>query len=500
MSPRVRNIKQIGRSRNVKPIPVIHFIPPKFSAIYKLELVSSTESIDVTKSLVEGEFTDGVTTTVGEFNFKLLDASNNYSGRINEFDTINLYLDYGTTATTLRFSGKIERKSNTEYVFLELTGRSVAINTTGTNVTYNSNGLKARSVILTEIVDKYFSGTISTSGIEEDLGTIEKVYSEVPFQEVLEELCDSGVRDAYISPSLVMNYFAKGSRSNITEAIVEERNLITPHDFAKDTEEVVTKVKVYGKKVSGIPVLATSDSDTTITKGITKELKIDNSNIANETQGKSLADWEFTKKKVLPTLGSVESLMLPTLAPGEKLRIVSPANNIPPLFYEINSYTHSFSETGVPKTIVNIKKPRLNIPEILKKNIKFQTEIVEGDNPNEMEFSLIHDFITETGGTKINTVIIDGVLKTTSGNSTGTWISPETVIDVSATAIEPRISGDNLAGVQIFVNMTGGNDFTQIAGPNTSAETVITGQHVKIKLVINSANTQIKSVGLLYKT
>lgn len=492
----VRNIRGIGRT---KPIPVLHFIPPRFNLIYKLELVSPTETIDITKLIVEGEFTDGVTSTIGSFNFKILDPSNTNSGKIDEFDTVNLYLDYGSTATTLRFSGKIERKANVEYAFLELSGRSVALNVTGINVTYDSSGSKARSVILKEIVDKYFSGVISTANIEDDLTEVEKNYSEMPFWDVVEDLCDDGGRDAYISPSLVMNYFLKGSRDSTTEAIVERVNLINPIEFAKDTEELVTKVRIYGQKKGGIPIIATSDSDTTITKGITKELKIDNANIATQDQAKAFADWKFERNKVLPTLGAVQSLMLPTIAHGERVRIFSPTNNIPPVFYEINSYTHSFSKSGAPKTIVNIKKPRLNIPEILKRNIQFQTETTEGDNPNEMEFSIIYDFTTETGGTKSNVQITDGVLKTTAGNSAGTWISPPITIPTRATAIESRMTGDSLASTQFFVDMTGSNVFTQIAGPNTTAKTIATGKKVQIKLALNSANTQIRSVGLLYK-
>ena len=494
-----RNVRRIGGSKNVKPIPVTHFIPPKSNPIYKLELVSSTETIDVTNKLVEGEFTDGVTSTIGNFTFRILDPSNNFSGRIDEYDTVNLYLDYGATATTLRFSGKIERKSNVDYVYLELSGRSVALTTTGVNVTYNSDGQKARSTILTEIIEKYFSGVITTGGIETDSGTIQANYSEVPFWDVVEALCSSGGRDAYISPSLEMNYFLIGSRRSTTEAVVEDRNLINPFDFAKDTEEVVTKVKIYGKKINNIPVLATSDSDTTVTKGITKERKIDNANLLDEVQAKAVADWEFEQNKVLPTLGGVISLMLPTIAPGQKIKMVSPSNNIPPEYYEVSSYSHKFSEKGVPVTVVNIKKPRLNIPEIIKKNIVFQTAIVEGDNPNEMEFSLITDFNTDSTGDKSDVQITDGVLKTTEGNTTGTWTSTLKVLDEVATAIEPRITGNNLAGVQVFVSMNGGTTFTQVAGPNTTSQKIVTGKNVKLRVVLNSSTAQVSSVGLLYK-
>ena len=495
--PGVRNLRSIG---GIKPIPVIHFIPPAFKLIYKLELVSSTETIDVTKSLVEGSFVYGVTSTIGNFNFRLLDPTNNYSGRIEEFDTIKLYLDYGATATSLRFAGKIERKINSENLYLNLSGNSMAIITMGTNVTYNSGGLQARSVILKAIIDKYFLGTISTSSVEDDLGEIEVDYSEIPFWEVVEKLCDSGGRDAFISPDSIMNYFLKGSRQNITEAIIENRNLIEPIEFAKDTEEVITKVRVYGQRIDNIPIIATSDSNTSVTKGIDKILKIDNSNISSVTQAKAVADWEYEAKRVLPTLGAIKSLMIPTIAPGEQLKIVSPTNNIPPLFYNIQSYIHNFSREGVPTTIVTIEKPRLNIPRILKKRIKFESEIVLNVNPNELDFSYIEDFNT-SNGTLTNTIFRSGILQT-DGSSSGTWNSGAILLKVIPTETTLTISNIvNPKNITVRMSFDGGITFsTAISnGIGQTINTTATTKSIVVEITLNAATASIGTMGILYK-
>ena len=86
MSP-VRNVKSIGKN---KPIPSTHFIPPRFAPIYKIEIVTDTETIDVTELLASGEFSDGVTDKIGDFLFRLLDPSNNIANRSEEFDTVNV--------------------------------------------------------------------------------------------------------------------------------------------------------------------------------------------------------------------------------------------------------------------------------------------------------------------------------------------------------------------------------------------------------------------------
>ena len=347
---RVRNINSIGRN---KPIPVIHFIPPQFSPIWKIEIITDTETIDVTELIFNGEFSDGVTDNIGDFALRLIDPSNNITNRIEDFDTVKIYLDYGQTATTLRFVGKIERRSNAENIWLDISGRSIGMIMTGTNITYSSDGQKARSTILKEIISgrgspgdsDYYEGKfpdISIEGIEEDLGTMDVNYSEIPFWTIVQEICENGIRDAYLNVEQVFNYFEKGTRNNTTEAVVENVNLIDTEDYAQDTEEIVTKVRVYGAASGNVPIISSSESDTTNTKGIIKEQKIENASALTPDQTKGLADAQALTYKDAPTIGSVISLLTPTILPGEKLKIANPVNNIPPAYYEISSYRHMF--------------------------------------------------------------------------------------------------------------------------------------------------------------
>lgn len=504
---RVRNIKGIGRT---KPITVTHFIPPKFSPIWKLEIVTDTETIDVTEFLFSGEFSDGVTDKIGDFIFKLLDPSNNITGRIEEFDTVNVYLDYGTTATTLRFKGKIEKKSNQDQIYLTISGRSIAMITMGTYITYSSGGEKARSEILKAIINmkkadgttaKYFGGAISDSGVEDDLTTITANWEEIPFWQIVEELCISGGRDAYIGVDSVFNYFLKGSKKNSTEAVVESINLIEAIDYAKDTEEVATKVRVYGNKVEGIPILATSTPDTTYTKGIVKELKIDNSSVISTTQALELANATASDKQIPPSIGSIISLMLPTILPGEKIKIANPINNIPPAYYSINSFRHYFTEDGVPQTELIIKKYKVELSTILKSNIKFKTDIPDNINKYDMDFSQIIKFDTDSG-VHSNTEINESYLKVKVGQSSGTWISDVISLDADVSSIELRMVGDYLikqygaTTSYIWFSLDGGTTFSVYTTDTTS---VPTGRDLKIRIDLNSSDATVKAVSVLYK-
>lgn len=507
---RVRNVGSIGK---IKPIPSTHFIPPRFAPVYKIEVVTDTETIDLTELLASGEFSDGVTDKIGDFIFRLLDPSNNISNRVEEFDTINVYLDYGTTANTLRFAAKVERKSNAEQIYLDIEGRSIAMIATGVNITYSSDGPKARSEIISDIIDlvneqNSSSNQISKSGIETDSGTANVSYGEIPFWQVVAEICNGGGRDAYVSPALVFNYFERGSRENRTEAVVESVNLIEAFDFAKDTEQIVTKVRVYGKQDGNVPIIYSSSSDTTQTKGIVKELKRDIGTILTTDQAQDLAESTAATNLNAPTLGTITSLMTPTILPGEKVKMANPTNNIPPAFYEISNFRHVFTEEGIPETLFTIKKERIDMSRVIKKNFNFQNDVTENINPRKMDFSIIYDYNTEVGDLLFSTGTFEdseleigstgiGVLKT-DGGATGTWISAEILTTSPVSIIEIRQNSTDLGNTKFFVSLDKGITFKEIG--SDAGDFIFTNPQnsIIIKAEIKSSNTRIEKIGILY--
>jgi hypothetical protein len=335
-------------------------------------------------------------------------------------------------------------------------------------------------------------------------------YGEIPFWQIVAEICNAGVRDAYISTDLVFNYFERGSRENRTEAVVESINLIEAFDFAKDTEELVTKVRVYGRTDEDVPIIYSSSSDTTQTKGIVKELKQDVGTILTPDAAKDLAESAAAAKNIAPTLGTITSLMTPTILPGEKVKMANPTNNIPPAFYEINSYRHVFTEEGTPETTFVIKKERIDMSKIIRRSYKFQNDVTENINPREMDFSVIFDYNIEVGsrlfdGGTYDNVELEigstgiGVLKTISGE-TGSWTSDEIRTDSPVSSIELRQNSTDLAGTKFFVSLDRGSVFKEI-GSNAGNFTFDNPQDsIILRVDIKSSNTRIKKVGLLYKT
>ncbi|KKL70745.1 hypothetical protein LCGC14_2101820, partial [marine sediment metagenome] len=440
----------------------------------------------------------GVTETIGKFEFKIDNSSQTYLNIFTPYDELRVYMDYGTTATTLRFKGIIERVSKQDFN-LVLTGRGPATKYVGKNVTYSATN-KARSTILSEIISKYFID-LTTTNLEADSTTATVNYFDKPFWEVVEDVCNQGSHDAYIDTSFDFHYFLSGSRKNTTDAVIHEFNLVETGDFAPDASFIYNKIKVYGIEEDGIPIIATAEDTTSQTSFKIKELKITDSNITTQTQAQARADYELSINKDPPNIGFVTSLGLPTLTPGENLRVSDPLNGLNPGFFDVFEFTHKFDNDKPFMTEIKIKKERSSIPFILKKRIKIESEITSVNNPNEMDYSKIYNFNSDSG-THNDTVITDGVLKLVSGASSGDWTSENVSLTSDIASIEARLVGSGLAGTKTFISTNSGLTFREINSIGTITAITPSGTNPRsfqIKIEIFSTTTEIDTAAILYK-
>lgn len=488
----VRNIRGIG---GVKPIPVSVFIPPKFDAIRKVELVG-TNTYDVTDYLVEAEYSDGVTDNIGSFNFKIADPDKTFSNNIATFDYVKVYLDYGATAETLRFKGVIEKCPREEEFFI-VNGRSIGMIILGKNVNYSATAT-ARSSILKALLTEYFPD-INQDNIEDDTTTLTVNYAETPLGDIIEEICGDH-HDFYIDADSNAHYFEKGTKLNTTEAVVEGINHISTEEYGQDSQEIITRVRVYGKKVGDSQIFATSSSSTTNTKGITKELTITDNSISTTQEAQERADYEYESRNFSPSVGGITSLLLPSLAPGEKLRMFIPLDNISPGEYQINSFTHDLIDL---QTSLGVTKRKLDLPKLIKKNIVAVTQLSEHVNANDMDYSHIITFESDSG-VHSDTVINEDYLKVLAGQNSGQWISDLIELPGDVTEIEVKFSGDYLVKQYgattsyLWISVNGGTTW-KINPPLGTTTTIVTGRDLKIRVDLNSSDAKVKVVSASYK-
>ncbi len=488
----VRNLRSIGQR---KPIPIYVWIPPTNGAKHKITITRDDGTIDdITNIIYKWDVNDGATETIGKFTFEVDNSSGDYTNIWKGNEILKVYMDYDTTATTLRFRGRVENASF-QNNNVKLVGRSESLKLMTVNVNASYSKIET-SVILKDILDNYASDFTYTN-VDTSTNNMTVNWYQKPLFECIQELCKGASFDFYIDPDLDANYFSTGSRKNITEAVVHGMNIISVDDFGNDYSQVKNKVIVEGKDIEGLPLISSSKSndaalgvDSSLGK---RELLVKDENVTTSTQAQERANSELNFSLNPNKVGEVECMGLATIQPGEQIKISAPDSNLPPGNYTVISYRHEFN--GYLKTVLVINKEAIKLQKILRDRISKDTK-VNVKNIYGMDYTWNFDFSSDSGDHS-DTQITDSVLKT-NGAASGTWTSELLEIDSDLVGVEMRTTGSSLAGVKGFLSTDGGIRYTQIYGTGASVSTP-TGKKIKIKMALASAETQISGVVLLYK-
>ena len=481
--------------KSIKRIPVHVWVPPEYHPLYRIVITRSDDSTDdITEEIFSGEITDGATDTIGNFQFSIDNSDERYTGVWTGNEVIRIYIDYATSATTLRFRGRIEKVSYRDNR-ITIKGRSDSKQLLDVTVTkaYTDTGT---SDIIEDLFDTYATDFTYTNVTSETTEVTANWYQKPMFECIL-ELCNSTGYDFYIDNALDAHYFESGSINNTVDAIIHENNLFEVGDFAYDQSLIKNRIIVYGADVGDLPLFKTAQDTTSIAAYGIKESIINDSNITTGTQCQERADYELSLSKDPPLVGDVSCFGLATIQPGENIQISAPASNLSPGYYKIMKYRHTFE--GIMKTIVTIEKEPKNVYHVLRDRIVTEQKLTDTPNPNEMRYSWNFDFDTDTG-THTNTTIKDGVLKTEEGSTSGNWVSEGATAPANLTYFEIRAVGESLVGVKYYLSTNDGINWQEAPALKTEYAVDSPGFSIKLKVKLNSADTQIDGLALFYKT
>lgn len=489
MSPPVRSIKEIK--------PKV-WIPPIYTANYKATVERTDGTIDdVTDILLSLQINDGVTQSIGNFEFEIPNPNETYSDVWNGMEIFRYYCDYATgTPTTLRFRGRVEKCSKRNNNVL-VTGRTDALFVQEQNIhkTYVDADI---GYIIKDLFDTYGQSRFDSSGVDTSTGTtVTMTFSDTPFFDAIEGVCTAGGYDCYVSCNLTVEFFESGSRVNTTDAIVHDYNLVEVGDFAEDLQSIKNQIKVKGGIINGVQIIYTANDTPENHERYGKRQKtIEDDGIITYEAAKELADAALAEERNPPIVGDVKGLILATIQPGEKIRLSSPMENLDPGVYPIITYTHEIGMSGLYTTVKINKEPK-RISHILKDRIEKEHKKTEASsNIDALDYSEIELFNSDVGS-KNDTEIVAGVLKLVSGASTGTWISPpygpsdSRIFD----SIKVDMVGDNLPGITIEISHDGGNNYTGVAR-GVLLELGV-GENIIIRLTL-STGAQVDSLILQY--
>jgi len=487
--------------RNLRSITPRFWVPPIYTANFKVTVERSDATIDDITDIIEDlSIEDGVTEGIGIFSFTVPNPNETYTTAWTGMEIFRFYCDYNSgAATTLRFRGRVEKPSNQDNR-LKVTGRSESLFVQDQNV-FKDYAAKDAGYIIKDLFDSYGQSRYDTSGISVSTGITQTfTFSDTPFWDAIEAVCLASGYDCYVAPDLDVEFFEAGTRVNTTEGMVHDYNLIEVGDFAPDLQFVKNKIRVFGGTVDGVQVVYTAnDSTSQTTHGIRRET-VNDDGILTLSAAKELADYLLAERKNPPTVGELRGTLLATIQPGENIRCSSPLEGIPPTNYRVVHYKHEIGQQGLYTTITLNKEPR-RLSHILKDRIQREhTTTDSGQNPSDLDFGETELFAADSG-THVNTEITGGVLKLQSTQSSGDWTSPvfNTADSNDVSNIRVTLLGDNLPGVSIQVSADNGVTYESTTR-NTEHTMTVTGAKIKVKLSFTEGSTQVDSLGIQYST
>ena len=479
--------------RSLRRIPTFFWIPPTSGLIYKIEIIRSDDTVDdITDITYSGELVYGATESIGNFSFTVDNSDQSRTGIWDSGASIKVYLDYGSTATTVRFKGPVE-KASARNQRIRVTGRSNGGALLDVTVTKEFSSQET-STILTELLSTYTTG-ITTTNVNTSTTNFTVTWYQKPLWECIQDLCNAAGFDAYLDPNDDFHYFEANSVRNTTDAIIHESNLFEVGDFAPDQSIVRNRIIVYGETHSGLTIISTAEDDDSITTNKVKEKIIRDPNLTTLEAVNARAEFERSIGKDPPIVGELTSLGLPTIQPGENIRISAPLSNLPPNYYKVLSYKHKFD--GIVKTVVTIDKEPRKIFHLMRDRISGEQSLADTPNPNELRFSANFEYNIDIG-THSNTEIVQGVLKTDGGGS-GTWTSATTTTSSVIGKVELRVKGSTIADATYEISLDNGINFT-IVTPNTAVSSIPPGNNLILRINLNSDTSEIEGAAVLYRT
>jgi len=437
----------------------------------------------------------------GGFKFNLENTDSAYSEKYSGGETVELYLDMAS-GTNKRFTGSIEKlKSRVQGSgrrLLEISGTHVTSELLDKLVTETYSGVTT-DAILKDLIDKYLTGfTYTNVGAEPSTPTIN--WENKPLWDCIVDLCNIAEYSCYVDDDKDFHYFSNSGIENNDEAIWSGPggNMLESDGLSTNTAEVKNKILVVGEDPTGYPVLFTSTDSSSQSVYGTKELLIKDTEITSSDWASDRASAELTLLKSPVTKGSARSLVLPSLSPGDKIRISDPVNKIHGQFV-ISRFEHVFPQEHTTIEVETIKK----IPLLFKDRMTKELAIQKVDNPYKMEFSYNFPFDNydniDTGVSTSNVAVSDSKLYLSS-LTTGTMKSKVKTVSDDISFVHLKVSGNKLVGTKYWVSADAGDSRESIT-PEVLKVIPVTkrGKKLRLEIELNSSDTEVEGAVLLFK-
>jgi hypothetical protein len=418
-----------------------------------------------------------------------------FSESFSAGDDIIFKMDFSDGSTN-QFKGILEERTNVfknGLITLKIRGSQLSGNLLDIMVTEEYSSAKI-SDIWKDLVDQYLTG-YTYNNVETINTQVDVKWENKPLLDCFIDLMNLGDCDAYLDDTKDFHLFLKNSKVNDQDAIVWEDSLIELKGLGTDSVDVRNKIQIIGE-ADGLPVLFTSqDSSSQGSFGV-KEKVLTATSVTDETQAEKLAGAEKTLLKNPPEKGSAVSLFLPNIKPAHLIYVIFPPHKIHKRYRPIK-YTFKVPSEEMEVFFSQEK----SIPKLFKERIQKDLNQEPIKNPFKMLYSYNFTFddmnkIDEAASNNIE--VEDGNLKIVSG-TTGTMVSATKEFPQTINKVSLQVKGESLSGTEYYFTADGSDNWQKISGLNLEEDVVNKGKKLKVKVVLNSSNTRIDALALLFK-
>lgn len=464
---------------------------------FKVDIKIDSESVKT--SSISAEFTKALCPEVGSFKIRLINANGAFTDKYSGRETVQLYGDF-VDGTTKIFEGQIDiiKDVSESYPMLEVSGGHISDDLMNITVTKEYTGNKTCDQILKEIIDTYLTGYTYTNVLSSTESPTIK-WSNKPFWNCVEDLCKlAGVSkrfDCYVDDDKDFHFFEEESVENNNEAVVWNNTLISLSGLGEYQLNVKNKIIVYGDDGKGIPIIRQDSDSTSQSSYGKKESVIVDTSISTEEYAEALASANLLTQKTPTDEGKASCFILPSLNPGEKIWVSYPKMKILKQI-KVSQFTHKFPNKMTDVVFYKSKSIAGVIRDQSLKDIANETIV----NPYEMTKSINFTFddFSKLSAWDTNIEIIDGKIKLSSG-TVGTFTSKIFTQVANITQVHLLIVGEKTTEAVFKISTDGTTQTLEEVKPNTLHTLTNPGKDILLKVYLNSASTEIDSIGVLIK-
>lgn len=359
---------------------------------------------------------------------------------------------------------------------------------------------------ITQIIDTYYNGIITYIGLPSSSVRFTGNFRHVSGIKAIAELAEKAGMDVFIDTNNNLEVFTKESRNNTTESASYKTNILSFPKYGKDRTKEFNRVITYGREDSNIIFLKTEEDATSQADLWRKDLVITDTSLVSMDEMQEFTDIQLSKSINREEEGSVTTLGMTTIKPGENCVVDVPYCGCHD-YQNIRAINHNFGAGGFTTTLQIVDKQQ-NMTELFTDRINAEERLKPYSNLNNMSdaytvlFNESPSAVVLTG-CEIYTDIDLYYLKLSDGETSGTCTANSITTDDNVVQCELRAKlnypNQELCSFQVSNNGGATWESTTLGSLHTF---ISSGNQIRFRIILEGDSTHnpiFESMCLLYK-